>query len=80
MCFLSSSGLILYMSCFAYSVVSLFYLNVQLGDTEEMSCISALTIADLKALGELCSLRACGEAELEGLIASCLFLAVKLSL
>lgn len=67
------------MSCFAYSVISLFYLNVQLGDTE-MSCISALTIADLKALGELCSLRACGEAELEGLIASCLFLAVKLSL
>lgn len=78
--FLSSSGLILLMLCFAYSIGSLFYLNVQLGDTEEMLCISALTTVVLKGLGELCSLWACGEAELEGLIAPCLFLAVKLSL
>lgn len=42
------------MSCFAYSMGSLFYLNVQLGDTEDMSCISALAIAILKGLGELC--------------------------
>lgn len=42
------------MSCFAYSIGSLFYLNVLLGDTEDMPKQICMTIAILKGLGELC--------------------------